>query len=222
MQATLAERLMHGGAAEAGRSVARGELSTEELVSAALARIERENPRLGAVVELRAQAVVERLERNGVEALPGWPDGVDPGRDFDAFGRHLAGFFAATAPGGDIGELAALREAPDRAQAHEAWARYFESIDVFLCPIAPTAAPEHDDRPFTERTIATTNGPLPYSRVPFWISHATLSGLPAATVPVGTTASTGLPVAIQVIGAQHEDNTVLAFAEGLRAIVRPA
>jgi amidase len=142
-----------------------------------------------------------------------------PGRDFEAFGRHLAAFFTATAPGGDVDALAKLREAPDRTRARQAWARYFENVDVFLCPIAPTTAPEHDDRPFTERTIETTNGPVPYSRVPFWISHATLSGLPAAAVPVGTTASTGLPVAIQIIGAQHEGNTVLAFAECLNAMI---
>jgi amidase len=154
-----------------------------------------------------------------VQALSGWPDRVDPGRDFEAFGRHLAAFFTATAPGGDVDALATLREAPDRTQARQAWARYFENIDVFLCPIAPSTAPEHDDRPFTERSIETPNGTTPYSRVPFWIAHATLSGLPAAVVPVGTTASTGLPVAIQIIGPQHEDNTVLAFAEHLKLMI---
>lgn len=158
--------------------------------------------------------VIEALEAAGVAVVPGWPEGVDPSRDFEAFGRHLQAFFAATAPDGDLDDLLALRDAPDRAQARAAWARHFEIVDVFLCPIAPTTAPEHDTRDFLKRTVETTDGPVAYSRLPFWVAQATLSGLPAATIPAGT-ASDGLPVGLQIIGAQDEDSTVLAFAESL-------
>lgn len=76
-----------------------------------------------------------------------------------------------------------LREAPDRKQARDAWAHHFEEVDVFVCPVAPTTAPVHDDRAFADRTVRTTNGEIPYGRLLFWISHANLNGLPAANSP---------------------------------------
>lgn len=162
--------------------------------------------------------LVERLQAAGVATVQGWPDGVDPGRDFETFGRHLDAFFVATDPNAGSDDLLALREAPDRNDARDAWARHFEEVDVFLCPVAPTTASVHDDRPFADRTVATRNGDIPYSRLPFWISHATLSGLPAATLPVGT-APDGLPVGVQIIGPHHQDKTVLAFADRLTTLI---
>ncbi|MGI8902550.1 MAG: amidase family protein [Solirubrobacteraceae bacterium] len=162
--------------------------------------------------------MVAQLEAAGVAIVHGWPDGIDPGRDFETFGRHLDAFFAATDPNASGDDAVTLRDAPDRKHARDAWARHFDDVDVFVCPVASTTAYVHDDRPFADRTVATTNGEIPYSRLPFWISHATLSGLPAATVPVGT-APDGLPVGVQLMGAHREDPTVLAFADRLTTLI---
>ena len=66
-----------------------------------------------------------------------------------------------------------------------AWQRYFENFDVFLCPTNFTPAFAHDQRPFDERTITTPEGEQPYTNQPFWITHASLPGLPALVAPIG-------------------------------------
>ena len=96
--------------------------------------------------------------------------------------------------------------------ARAAWNRYFEDIDVFLCPVNFTAAFPHDARPFEQRTIATSEGDRPYNDQAFWVSHASLAGLPAVAAPVGRT-SGGLPVGAQIVGPLHEDDTAITFAE---------
>jgi amidase len=50
-----------------------------------------------------------------------------------------------------------------------------------------------------ERQLATPEGARQYLDLLFWISFATLTGLPATTAPVGLTRD-GLPVGIQIMG----------------------
>jgi Amidase len=113
--------------------------------------------------------------------------------------RHarLAAFRVGSSPGGAA-----------------AWQRYFEDFDVFLCPANFTAAFAHDRRPFDQRTIATPEGERPCADQPFWVAHASLPGLPALAMPIGST-RLGLPVGAQVIGPLYEDDTALSFAEML-------
>jgi amidase len=102
--------------------------------------------------------------------------------------------------------------------ARAAWTRYFADVDVFLCPTNFTPAFPHDSRPFAERTITTPEGVRPYDAQPFWISHASLPGLPAVVAPIGKTTG-GLPVGAQIIGPLYEDDTALTFAELLGDVV---
>jgi amidase len=101
--------------------------------------------------------------------------------------------------------------------ARVAWGRYFDDVDVFLCPANFTAAFPPDSRPFEERTISTPEGERPYNQS-FWISHASLPGLPAVVGPIGRTAG-GLPVGAQIIGPLYEDDTPVVFAELLSEVV---
>lgn len=55
------------------------------------------------------------------------------------------------------------------------------------CPAAFTAAFPHDSRPFQQRTITTAEGGRRYDDLPFWISHASLPGMPAVAAPIGAT-----------------------------------
>ena len=97
--------------------------------------------------------------------------------------------------------------------ARAAWNRYFNEIaDVFLCPVNFTPAFPHDARSFEQRTIATPEGERPYNDQAFWVSHASLPGLPAVSAPVGR-ALGGLPIGVQVVGPLYEDDTVITFAE---------
>ena len=163
--------------------------------------------------------VVDALAGAGATVVEGWPDGVDPVLDYESFGFHVRAFFAFQEPGEDFAKFSQfINHENRRMAARAAWNRYFEGIDVFLCPVNFTPAFPHDARPFEERTIATPEGERPYNDQSFWVSHASLSGLPAVTAPVGRTPG-GLPVGVQIVGPLYEDDTAIAFAELLADVI---
>ena len=96
--------------------------------------------------------------------------------------------------------------------ARAVWARYFDEVDVFVCPANFTPAFPHDVRPFEERTVTTPEGERPYQDQAFWVAHASLPGLPAVVAPAGRTPG-GVPVGAQVVGPRYEDDTAITFAE---------
>jgi amidase len=162
---------------------------------------------------------VDALARAGATVVEGWPDGVDPVRLSESFGFHVGLFFAFQQPGEDFAPLPeVIEQERRRMQARAAWGHYFDEIDVFLCPVSFTPAFPHDTRPFEERTIATPEGPRPYADQAFWVSHASLPGLPAVAAPIGRTGG-GLPVGAQVLGPLYEDDTAITFAELLGEVV---
>jgi amidase len=55
-------------------------------------------------------------------------------------------------------------------------------------------------------------GARPYHDQAFWVSHASLPGLPAVAAPVGRTPG-GLPIGAQIMGPLYEDDTAITFAE---------
>jgi amidase len=164
---------------------------------------------VGAVVS----DAVDALATAGVKIVEGWPERIDPAAEAEAFDYHVQLFLALAQPDGSFERLHELIEYEQRRMAaRTAWGRYFAEVDVFLCPVNFTAAFPHDPRPFEERTVPTPEGPRRYDEQPFWISHASLPGLPAVAAPVGRTAG-GLPVGAQVIGPLFEDDTAITFAE---------
>jgi Asp-tRNA(Asn)/Glu-tRNA(Gln) amidotransferase A subunit family amidase len=157
--------------------------------------------------------VVDVVARAGATITEGWPEGIEPGAEAESFGYHVGLFFAFQQPDEEFkGASALIDQENRRMSARAAWNRCFEDVDVFLCPANFTPAFPHDSRPFDERTIATPEGARPYDNQPFWISHASLPGLPAAVAPIGKTPG-GLPVGVQIIGPIYEDDTPLTFAE---------
>jgi amidase len=87
---------------------------------------------------------------------------------------------------------------------------------VVVCPVAPTTAFRHDDRPFEQRKLDVNGAAVGYEKMPFWAAPAVPCGLPVTTVPVGRD-SIGLPIGVQVIGPRLEDYTTLVFAELLES-----
>jgi amidase len=161
----------------------------------------------------------DALARAGATLVEGWPEGVDPERVAESFGFHVGLFFAFQQAGPDPGSLAEVIEQERRRMAtRAAWTRYFDDVDVFLCPATFTPPFPHDPRPFDERTIATPEGDRPYTDLVFWVAHASLPGLPAVAAPVGRTAA-GLPIGAQLVGPLHEDDTAITFAELLGEVV---
>jgi amidase len=157
---------------------------------------------------------VDVLARAGATVVEGWPDGVDPVQHYESFGFHVQSFFAFQQPGEDLAKFSEFIDHENRRMAaRAAWNRYFDDVaDVFLCPVNFTPAFPHDARPFEQRTITTPEGERPYNDLAFWVSHASLPGLPAVAAPVGRTPG-GLPVGAQVVGPLYEDDTAITFAE---------
>lgn len=156
---------------------------------------------------------VDALARAGAKVVQGWPDGVDPVRQYESFGFHVQLFFAFQQPGEAFATLAEVVDQETRRMAaRAAWSRYFNDVDVFVCPANFTPAFPRDTRPFAQRTITTPEGERPYDNQAFWVSHASLPGLPALAAPIGRTPS-GLPVGAQVLGPLYEDDTAITFAE---------
>ncbi|MEV6270379.1 amidase family protein [Kribbella sp. NPDC051936] len=155
---------------------------------------------------------IDRLARSGAKIVDNWPDDVDPDEQAEEFGRQVELFFALHAnpdddPGGGSGSGLTLEDVRGldrrRMAARGRWQRYFEDVDVFLCPTSFTVAFPHGS--------STIDG-LPYETQVFWIAHAALTGHPALSMPIARTPA-GLPIGAQVIGPWHEDDTAITFAE---------
>ena len=161
---------------------------------------------------------VDALARAGATVVAGWPEGVDPVAQAESFGFQVRMFFAYQEPGDDLPPFAEVVDQERRRMAaRAAWGRYFQDVDVFLCPASFTTAFPHDPRPFQDRTIATPQGERPYADQVFWVAQPALPGLPAVAAPVGRSAA-GLPVGAQVVGPLHEDDTAITVAELLAEV----
>ena len=162
---------------------------------------------------------VDAIATAGATVVEGWPSGIDPVGEFESFGFHVGVFLAFQEPSKAFAPFASFMDHETRRMsARAAWGQYFEDFDVFLCPTNFTPAFPHDARPFEVRTITTPEGERPYDSQPFWISHASLTGLPAVAAPIGTTPG-GLPVGAQIVGPLYEDDTAITFAELLADVI---
>jgi amidase len=127
------------------------------------------------------------------------------------------GFRAGMARGATLmhRDWAAANEA--RTRLRYLWRDFFGRFDVLLTPVAATAAFAHDHNPDTDGRRLTVNGKaVPYHDQIFWAGPASLSYLPATVAPIGLTAA-GLPVGLQIIGAEGDDLTTIACASLLAA-----
>jgi amidase len=107
----------------------------------------------------------------------------------------------------------------DRMVARAAWQRYFRSHDAFLIPTAFVPAFSHDhSEPLNKRSLPSPAGPREYTDLLFWISFATLAGLPATTAPAGLS-RLSLPVGIQILGPYLEDATPIDVATKMADVI---
>jgi len=184
-------------------------------------------------VKALLENAIERLGRAGAKMKPGWPEGLKPAELLANYKFMLEAFFYSTAPpeeqererkafpdlmagknSGALSSFADWQQQNFRRLAYRAqWQAYFNQVDVFLSPVAFTAAFPHDhSEPQDQRTIATSAGPRHYMDMLNWIAPATLTGCPATVAPVGRTPQ-GLPVGIQIMGPFWEDATSITFAD---------
>jgi amidase len=187
--------------------------------------------------------VIESLGKANSRMEEGWPQGVKPDSQYGTFRYLLAASYAqllrddkidkirglATSPGDSFDTVQArawtdphkhfLAASNARIAARAEWQDYFQTHDVFLLPTLFLPAFPHDPgHSFYGRILQTPEGARQYEDLMFWVSFASLAGLPATTVPVGLTKE-GLPVGLQIIGPYLEDGTPIDFAEKLTDIV---
>jgi amidase len=102
-----------------------------------------------------------------------------------------------------------------RYRMRRAWAEFFGSYDLLLCPVAPVAALPHDHHGERfERTMVVNGARVPVTDHLFWAGHSGVAYLPSTAAPCGFTPG-GLPVGVQIVGPQYGDLTCLAFARML-------
>lgn len=195
---------------------------------------------VSAEVGVVLSETIAALRKAGADLKEGWPPGVVPQQQYDTY-RYL--LFSYIAPFlGPYQEEAAPVEAKDehshqviisralaasyrqrrearssQMKARAAWQEYFRTYDVFLLPTAFVPAFPHDHSPTNQRKLATSAGARDYMDLLFWVSFATLTGLPATVAPAGFTRD-GLPAGIQIIGPYLEDATPIDFAGHLGGI----
>ena len=186
-----------------------------------------------AEVNVLLEKTIRTLENAGAKLKPGWPEGLKMQPLLDTYKFLLFAFFFSVAPpAAQEAQRKANDAVPNAAplpgmapfaewQRHNfqrlsfraLWQDYFRDVDVFLSPVAFTAAFAHDhSEPIDKRIIATSSGPRPYMDLLNWIAPATLTGCPATVAPIGLTPD-GLPVGIQIMGPLWEDATPIKFAD---------
>ena len=139
-------------------------------------------------------ASAEAAGRTGTPSDPGLAEVVE-------FGRSLG-----------AAELAAAYAGRDRlwGEAHHLMVRY-DLLALPTVPVLPFAAELPAPEPAVPKGrlpwLAWTPGTYPFN----------LTGQPAISVPAGRTAA-GLPVGLQLVGARHRDDLVLAAAEQLQRL----
>lgn len=191
------------------------------------------SPETKAVLEKALKAA----EKAGCKLVEGWPEGIDPNAQMDAYTYILFAILDSAAPPDlvqHIKELAAAGdptsvirqrafEDPSRALGMQLgvqkasrmkWQAYFQGVDVFLSPVTFIPAFPHDHSDQAARRLTTSLGDRSYMDILGWICHATYNGLPATSMPAGLTAD-NLPVGLQIAGAFLEDATPIDFATRL-------
>jgi amidase len=199
--------------------------------------------RVSSEVRESLEKLVGALKKEDVEVVEGWPKGIDPASLFEDYRYIRYASAAASFSEAQIYErlkaenfsdgsdeyaaahayASSVKEFQDalwrRAQAQEAWRDYFGTFDAFLIPPAFVPAFPHDHRmPLKGRVLQTPEGPRRYQELRFWISFATLCGLPATVAPAGWTHG-GLPVGVQIVGPYLEDATTIDMAGHIGRLV---
>ncbi|MFT4506274.1 amidase [Caballeronia sp. 15711] len=103
-----------------------------------------------------------------------------------------------------------------RSQLRAQWREFFKTFDALVCPVSPVTAFPHDHSDRETRRIVIDGQRYPYGDQLIWPGVATLSGLPATSIPIGMSAE-NLPIGVQIIGPAFEDRTPLKLAQLIEA-----
>lgn len=107
-----------------------------------------------------------------------------------------------------------------RRKLQRQWSAFFEHYDLLICPIATTAAFEHNQQGWRWERMITVNGqPQPTTDQLFWAGYPGVVGLPATAIPLGLSPQ-GLPIGAQIVGPMLGDPACLRMARWLETEYR--
>lgn len=109
-------------------------------------------------------------------------------------------------------DWSAMNEA--RTHLRWAWHSFFKDYDILLTPMMATAAIKHNHGPMGARRISVDGQERDYFEQIFWAGLTGVSYLPSTVVPTGPNEQ-GLPIGVQIVGAEYADLTTIACAEYL-------
>ena len=100
------------------------------------------------------------------------------------------------------------------------WQSFFQDYDVLLCPAAASCAYPHDQEGERHnRTIEVNGKQVPTTDQLFWAGYSGVTLMPSTVAPAGLN-SQGLPIGVQIIGAQYQDLKTIKFAQLLEQSYR--
>jgi amidase len=163
-------------------------------------------------VKLRLQAAVDALRATGAKLEQGFPAGINVREQFEAYMTQMMFGEVAGESTSELERIRASHPAEDdcmglamkraaaltpaevsgfaskRLALRLAWQPFFRDFDAVLTPVDFITAFAHDhSEPEGARMLATPQGKRRYWDQLFWISFATVTGLPATVGPVGLT-----------------------------------
>jgi len=99
-----------------------------------------------------------------------------------------------------------------RHQMRLKWAAFFKEWDLLICPTASSAAFPHDQQGERHERMITVNGKrVPTTDQLFWAGYSGVALLPSTSAPAGFSPS-GLPIGVQIVGAQYDDRQCIELA----------
>ena len=195
-------------------------------------RLDLPNPDIADLKSLRIATWFEEpatvMDNEMIAVLDGLADAlVAAGVSVDRSARPRIDFSEAWRAGGWlIGAAVGVSDAGERSVSHTdwlfadrerarrrlEWARFFEDIDVLLCPITATPAfPHQQEGTWADRDFAVNGATVPYLVLEAWPALIGSAYLPSTSAPVGRTAG-GLPVGVQVVSPFLHDYRSIAVA----------
>lgn len=192
-------------------------------------------------VKDQLQRAVDALVKAGAQVEEGWPKGVNPQEQLELYLQLLISSIPPQpAPPADkipppgfssvniiplvmksmaMNFRAYIDLQNKRIQAQYIWQDFYKDYDAFLMPTNFVPAFPHDhSEPMMLRVLETSLGKRAYLDLLYWISFATMTGLPATVAPIGRTADHNLPVGIQIMGPYLEDATPIDLAGRLNEL----